>query len=265
MSSIKYGILACFVFAAIFSGVAQAQTTRHQRQQQSLQPEAQQLLARANAERVSQGLQPLEWDAALALAAREHCLLMVADGSISHRYKGELSLADRAGHSGAHFSVIEENVAVGPDADTIHEGWMHSPGHRSNLLSPEVNRVGIAVVAGRNGLYAVADYAKAVEALTSAQVESRIARLLQAKGVSIMQDHATARTACTQNSGIPHTGTGKQPSFIMRWQDTDLTHLPQSLSEHLATKRYREAEVGSCTARVAEGDFTAYRVAVLLY
>ena len=32
------------------------------------------------------------------------------------------------------------------------------PGHRTNLLNPEVDRVGVAVVATRGVLYAVADY-----------------------------------------------------------------------------------------------------------
>ena len=55
---------------------------------------------------------------------------------------------------------------------------MHSPGHRSNLLNPKVDHVGVAVVAGRNGLYAVADYERAVPVLTQAQIESQVAGLL---------------------------------------------------------------------------------------
>ena len=68
--------------------------------------------------------------------------------------------------AGAHFSLIEENVAIGPSAAGIHEEWMNSPGHRTNLLNPEVDRVGIAVVASRGVLYAVADYARAVQSLS---------------------------------------------------------------------------------------------------
>ena len=55
------------------------------------------------------------------------------------------------------------------------------------------------------------------------------------------------------------------PRFIMRWQDADLTRLPQALVEKLASGNYRQAAVGSCPAQIAEGSFTAYRVAVLLY
>jgi hypothetical protein len=55
------------------------------------------------------------------------------------------------------------------------------------------------------------------------------------------------------------------PEFVMRWQGAELDRLPQNLVENLASGRYRQAEVGSCPARNAEGAFTVYRVAVLLY
>ena len=51
----------------------------------------------------------------------------------------------------------------------------------------------------------------------------------------------------------------------MRWQAGDLTELPQALVDQLASGNYRQAAVGSCPAQVAEGSFTAYRVAVILY
>ena len=86
---------------------------------------------------------------------------MAQEGPIAHQYGGEADLSGRAAQAGAHFSVIEENVAVGPSADAIHEEWMHSPGHRANLLRPDVDRVGVAVVAARGVLYAVADYSRA--------------------------------------------------------------------------------------------------------
>jgi hypothetical protein len=51
----------------------------------------------------------------------------------------------------------------------------------------------------------------------------------------------------------------------MRWQEADLTHLPQALVDRLASGSYRQAAVGSCPAENVEGSFSAYRVAVLLY
>jgi hypothetical protein len=66
-------------------------------------------------------------------------------------------------------------------------------------------------------------------------------------------------------NGVPRSSGSRQPLFVMRWQDSDLSHLPKALSKELATGRYREASVGSCEPSGAVGSFTAYRIAVLLY
>ncbi len=219
----------------------------------------------ANQARMQAGAGRLHWDPALASAALYHCQRMVAEGPISHRYAGEPDLASRAGRAGAHFSLVEENVAIGPSAQGIHEEWMNSPGHRSNLLSPEVDRVGVAVVESRGVLYAVADYAREVESLSARDVEARVAGMVRANGVSILGDPAQARSACVTDQGVPRGSGSLQPGFIMRWQDSDLSQLPKPLADRLASGRYRRAEVGSCPARSGEGSFTAYRVAVILY
>ena len=226
---------------------------------------AEQLFALANQTRAQSGAGRLSWDPALAAAALNHCRRMAAEGPIAHRYTGEADLASRAGQAGAHFELIEENVAVGPTASMIHNEWMNSPGHRENLLNPEVDRVGVAVVASRGVLYAVADYEHGVESLNGREVESRVAGLLHGSGVSIVPDASLARAACAMDSGVPRSSNGAQPGFIMRWQGSDMSQLPQALAERLGSGRYQRAAVGSCPAAGQEGTFTAYRVAVLLY
>ncbi|HEX7730510.1 MAG TPA: CAP domain-containing protein [Terracidiphilus sp.] len=223
---------------------------------------AEQLLALANQARAQAGAGKLAWDAALAEAARLHCLRMAQEGPIAHRYNGEAGLADRAGKAGAHFSLIEENIAVGSSAADIHEGWMNSPGHRENLLNPRVDRVGIAVVEVRGALYAAADYGRGVEALTQTQVEAAFAALLRARGLMVESGTADARTVC-MSEGKYQGNT--PPSFLMRWQNSDLTQLPPALVDRLASGRYRKAAVGSCETRNVDAGFTAYRVAVLMY
>jgi hypothetical protein len=226
---------------------------------------AEQVFALANAARAQAGVGRLQWDPALAAAALKHCQRMAAEGPIAHRYGGEPDLSERAAQAGAHFSVIEENVAIAPSADQIHEEWMQSPGHRQNLLSPDVDRVGVAVVAARGVLYAVADYSRAVQQMSASQVEARVAALVRPSGVTILQDPSAARAACTTDNGLPRAAGGMQPRFIMRWQDADLSRLPQELVSHLQTGRYHAADVGSCPAQGVEGAFSAYRIAVVLY
>ena len=104
---------------------------------------------------------------------------MAAEGPIAHRYPGELNLSERAGLAGVHFDLVEENVAIGPTPTVIHDEWMHSTGHRENMLNPEVDRVGIAVVASRGVLYATADYARGVQALSQTEIEKLVAELIR--------------------------------------------------------------------------------------
>ncbi len=232
---------------------------------QVLQPEAEQLMALANSDRAASGAQPLVWDSELAEAARKHCMRMALEGPIAHRYPGELDLSERAGQAGAHFDLIEENVAIGPNPTEIDDEWMHSTAHRENMLNPDIDRVGIAVVASRGVLYATADYAHGAQLLSQTQVESMVGGLIQPSGVAILVDSSLARAACSLDSGLPRSMGAIQPSFVMRWQVSDLSHLPKSLVDRLASGQYREAAVGSCDPIGVSGSFTAYRVAVLLY
>jgi len=226
---------------------------------------AEQLFAMANEARVEAGQGRLTWDPALAEAAMKHCLRMAAEGPISHRYGGEPDLTARAAEAGAHFSLIEENIAVGSYPGRIHQGWLDSPGHRANLLNPDITHVGVAVVAAQGVLFAVADYARAVPVLAPAQVENTVATLLREKGLSILRDSADARAACRLDRGLPSLAGAEPPQFVMRWQGPDVDRLPSDLAGRLASGRYRKAAVGSCPALNAEGSFTIYRVAVLLY
>ncbi len=232
---------------------------------QHLQPPAEQLFALANQARAAQGVGPLRWDPALAAAAMAHCRRMASEGEISHRYGGEADLSERAGQAGAHFSLIEENVALASYVVRIHDSWMNSPGHRANLLNASVDRVGIAVVASGGVYYAVADYARAVAVLTQAQTEAAVAALIASSGVHVRKDPSAARAACPLDHGVPRAYSDPHPLFIMRWQNPDLTQLPRELAEKLASRQYTSAVVGSCPAQNMEGSFTVFRVAVLLY
>ncbi len=230
-----------------------------------LPDQAEQVLALANRARAEAGAQPLHWDQALAVAALAHCRRMVAEGTIGHRYPGELDLAERAGAAGAHFALIEENVAEAPTAAEIHGAWMTSPPHRKNLLNPEVDRVGIAVIARGDELFAVADYTRGSQVLSVTEVEQRIATMIAASGMKAEGNSVAARQACTTDHGMPQDRGREQPGFVMRWQDTDLKLLPDALKERMRSGKYHRAGVGSCPARGAEGTFTLYRVAVILY
>jgi hypothetical protein len=113
-------------------------------------------------------------------------------------------------------------------------------------------------------LYVVVDYSAAVENLSPLQVEARVAALVHASGVSILRDPTMARSACAGDHDLLRS-TAASPAWMIRWQNADLSHLPQDLVKQLASGKYRSAAIGSCPAQNGGGAFTSYRVAVLLY
>src|SRR5580765_4043859 len=227
----------------------------------SSQPSAEEklLLEDANRERAAAGLQVLKWDNALAAAARQHVLLMAQQYQLSHQYPGEPALAERAAQAGAKFAMIAENVAVGPTPNSIHDGWMHSPGHRKNILNAEVTAVGIATVRASGGLFAVQDFSRPVADMSLQQQEEKVISLLKRTGLMKADASEEARKTCSANRGFG----GASALYVMRFEATDLNKLPEALMRKIESGAYRKASVGACRDNTSTG-FTRYRIAVLL-
>jgi hypothetical protein len=223
------------------------------------------LLAAANQDRVARGLKPLRHDPILAQAALAHAREMAAHRGISHRFPGELQLSARGAIAGARFSLITENVAQAPISAMIHDLWMESKGHRENILDPNVDTVGIAVVVRDHEYYAVEDFANNVMPLTVDAQETAVSDLVAKSGMKIangrVMSEQDARQTCSMNSGYAGSST---PWYIMRYTAHDVTELPAQLLSRLNSGRYRQAVVSACSEKTA-GPFTAYNIAVLLY
>jgi uncharacterized protein YkwD len=224
-----------------------------------LSADEQLLLDSTNRERAAEGLQPLRWDNALAEAARQHAQVMLTQNLLLHQCLNEAPLDERVAQAGAKFSMIAENIAVGPNAVTIHDGWMHSTGHRKNILNADVTSIGIAVVKGNVGMFAVQDFSRPVESLSLEQQEGKLISLLKETGMREVYVSDDARRTCS----LDHGYGGAQASFITRFEVTDLTKLPDQLLRKIKSRDYSKASVGACTAG-SRGNFTSYRLAVLL-
>ena len=214
-----------------------------------------------NQSRAQAGLPALVWDAKLADAARKHCALMVQQRALSHQFSGEADLKERLQQAQAEFSVAAENVALAQSADQIHDQWMHSAPHRANILARDVNAVGIAEMPGGNSLYAVEDFAQAVESLSLPQQEEKIRNLLAAAGMNVVGEDKTAdaRKSC-------QTGKYSGPNAAFaRFDSSDLNRLPPNLKPLLTAGQYHSAAVGACDPGRSSDGFTHYRVAVLFY
>jgi hypothetical protein len=232
--------------------------------QQSPEPGSpeQQVMDLANADRAQQGLPPFKWDPALAQAAAEHAQLMAQQPALSHQYPGELDLIARAAGAGAHFRSIAENVALAPSPKGLELEWMNSPPHRANLLNPAMNVIGVGLVKKGANYYAVEDFAGGVAQLGPEQIEQKIGQLLQQKGLQPAGQTQDARHTCEMDHG---SAGGSAPRFVMRWEGTDLSRLPDVLEQRIASGQYHKAAVGACGSNHPEQGFTTYKVAVMLY
>ena len=219
------------------------------------------LFAMANQERAQRGLPVLRWDAALTQAAMLHARRMADNGHISHQFPGEPELSARAAQAGAKFSKVAENVAEAPTAVMIHDAWMHSEGHRENLLDGAVDSVGIAVVSRGGELFAVQDFDRGVRSMSLTDQEHAVHGLFSTTGLQVIEGTTEARQTCAMDTG--YAGQRK-PWFVMRFTASDLTQLPDMLKSKLQTGRYRQASIGACTG-TDTGSFTAYSIAILLY
>src|SRR5271157_5605883 len=154
------------------------------------------LFEAANRERTSRGLPQLQWDDALASAARQHALLMAERGAISHQFPGELDMTARASRAGAHFSTLAENVAEAPSASEIESGWMNSPPHRGNLLDPDLDSIGISVAVHGGERFASEDFSRGVADLSIEEQETKLDSLLRAQGLQLVARTQDARRIC---------------------------------------------------------------------
>lgn len=224
---------------------------------------AERIFELTNQDRANQGLQPLRWNSALASAAAVHAARMKEERTLSHQYEGEPDLQERAAQAGAHFQAIAENIAMGPSAEAIEKQWMKSVPHRQNILDPEMNSIGIAVIEKGGYLYAVEDFADANAALTREQIEERVGDLLRAQKIDPSGPRSVGEETCTMGEGIPASASqAGQVKAVMRFQTPDLSKLPDQIMQQLQTGRFTKAAVGACKSG---GVFTTYRVAVVLY
>ena len=110
-----------------------------------------QMLDLVNEERKKAGLKPLAADPELQEVARAHDRDMFVRGYFAHVNPDGKDPFDRMQAAGVHFLTAGENLALAQTLQEAHDGLMHSPGHRANILQPNFGRVGIGILDG--GIY----------------------------------------------------------------------------------------------------------------
>jgi uncharacterized protein YkwD len=99
-----------------------------------------------NSERATAGLPALRASTALMTAAQLHADQMARLGRLEHVLSGAQypRPEDRLAAAGYQWSSYAENIAMGQSsAAAVMDSWMHSSGHRANILSTSVTELGI--------------------------------------------------------------------------------------------------------------------------
>lgn len=117
---------------------------------QPLNPEA--ALEAVNAFRVENGVKPVVLDARLSRAAAMQSEAQAGRSWIGHYGSDGSTPKGRAARVGFHAKLASENVAAGQKSfgDALHF-WKESPGHRTNLLRPNVTALGVAMAKNQSG------------------------------------------------------------------------------------------------------------------
>lgn len=114
-----------------------------------------------NQMRRANGLRPLTYNPTLGRAAMAHACDMELNAFFDHHGSNGSNHHDRIMQAGYRDCLSAENLAWGyPDPNQIITGWMHSPGHRFNMLHPDVREMGVAVAQGSRGPIWVLELAK---------------------------------------------------------------------------------------------------------
>jgi uncharacterized protein YkwD len=105
-----------------------------------------------NAERQAHNVPQVTEARRLNAAAQSHADYMARTGQFSHTGQRGSGVGDRMRRQGYCFRMAAENIAYGyDDMGQLMQGWMDSPGHRSNNLHEAATEYGFA----KSGIYSV--------------------------------------------------------------------------------------------------------------
>ncbi|MEU5090664.1 sigma-70 family RNA polymerase sigma factor [Streptomyces sp. NPDC021356] len=118
-----------------------------------------QVVALVNKERAKAGCGPLAEVPQLDAAAQGHSDDMAARGFFDHTNPDGKDPGDRITAAGYRWSTYGENIARGQQTPaSVMDSWMHSPGHRANILNCSFKDIGVGVHKGSGGPWWTQDF-----------------------------------------------------------------------------------------------------------
>ena len=106
-----------------------------------------------NSERAAQGLTALQKDSRLAALAQQKAEDMAKNQYFSHTSPTYGSAFDMLKAAGYNYKTAGENIAMGQkSAASVMDGWMHSSGHRANILHTSYEKIGVGYAVSADGM-----------------------------------------------------------------------------------------------------------------
>jgi len=230
------------------------------------------LLRLMNQARSDAGASPLRIDSHLTEAAHDHAMLMAKKRALSHQFPGEPPLSDRLLASGKiRLDKMGENVALDVTIEGANEHFLHSPPHRKNLLDPDFNIVGLAIVVSGDQIYVVQDFGHGVNNYSSDKAADTVAQAI----ARMRQDHGSPPlehvhrsdlqdVACTMAREGKLDVSGARPFsqnyHVLKYSSPAVDTLPQGTNDLILSRDISKFSVGACAASGKN-----YFVIVLLY
>ncbi len=106
-----------------------------------------------NKQRAAAGLAPVTENGLLDSAAIGHSAYQARRHKMTHTGQGGTNVGQRLLAVGFTPWAWGENVAYGyGSCADVMAGWMNSPGHRANILNPQILEIGMGAVADSAGV-----------------------------------------------------------------------------------------------------------------
>jgi uncharacterized protein YkwD len=109
------------------------------------------LLVKIDHARAKHGLGPLKAKPKLMRYAQQHSEAMAAQYDLFHTRDFGVVCC---------WSMIGENIAYNTTVRRVHRAFMHSPGHRANILNSHMRRVGVGIVERGGNLWVTEIFTK---------------------------------------------------------------------------------------------------------
>jgi hypothetical protein len=196
------------------------------------------LLEYLNSERKARNLPILVENQKLDLSATLKAKDILEKDYFAHRSPDGISPWYWFRVSGYDYQFAGENLAIGfLDSKEVHDAWMNSPSHRQNILNPNYQEIGIAVLKGEfngNEVYVVVQHFGRPK--EKAKVEEKILPKPETQKISLRAQTSTQAEVKTQTSTQTEIVSGQTTT-------KELITSTQVASQEVTIQELREKEV----------------------